>query len=514
MTMPEPGIDTADDPVQAALAAERRLHPMSWLFVLLQQLKQFIVPLVLIFVFGRSGERNDELWPLIGVGALVLLSVWQYFTYRYGIAADRLVVRSGLLERSLRVIPFARIHNVAVQQNLLHRVFGVAEVRLESAGGTRPEAEMRVLRLDDALALEALIRRRAQAAAQAGDAAARSDTGEARVLLALPLPEVIRLGLISNRGMIVVGAGVAALSQFDSRLIGNGVEWIGRQITGTVDLDRFGPRDYVLGALVLLVAAVVLLRLFSVALALLQYYGFRLTEEHRRLTVERGLLARLRTSAPRRRIQAWTLREGVLHRVFGRRSLSIDSAVRDAQHQGGEGRVLRELAPVATPATCDALIAHLLPHAHWSALEWRAPDARHWWRLVLPIVPFALGIAAALVWRFGAVGLLALLWLPLAAWSAHRHLQRAGYAINDAIVAVREGWWSRHWRWAEIDKLQALRLTRSPLDRRCGTAALWLDTAGASPTAPPLRIRFLPEDEARELYARLGAEMARRPMRW
>jgi putative membrane protein len=136
---------------EAAATPERRLHPLSWLFVLLQQLKQFIVPLLALFLF-KQGDRN-ELWPLIGVGALALVSVWRYFTYRYHIDADRLVIRSGVLHRSLRVIPFARIHNVAVHQSLLHRMFGVAEVRLESAGGQKPEAQMRVLSLADALAL-------------------------------------------------------------------------------------------------------------------------------------------------------------------------------------------------------------------------------------------------------------------------------------------------------------------------------------------------------------------------
>ncbi|MCW5581378.1 MAG: PH domain-containing protein, partial [Luteimonas sp.] len=66
---------------------------------------------------------------------------------------------------------------------------------------------------------------------------------------------------------------------------------------------------------------------------------------------------------------------------------------------------------------------------------------------------------------------------------------------------------------AEIDKLQALRLQRSPLDRRFGMASLWLDTAGAGATVP-LRMRFLPEAEARALGARLGREVARRRLRW
>ncbi|RYZ70296.1 MAG: PH domain-containing protein, partial [Lysobacteraceae bacterium] len=92
--------------------------------------------------------------------------------------------------------------------------------------------------------------------------------------------------------------------------------------------------------------------------------------------------------------------------------------------------------------------------------------------------------------------------------------RRAAYAVDERLVAVRGGWWSRYWRFAEIDKLQALRLVRSPIDRRLGTASLWLDTAGASGFAPPLHLRFLPEAEAQALYQQLGTALARRKLRW
>jgi putative membrane protein len=91
---------------------------------------------------------------------------------------------------------------------------------------------------------------------------------------------------------------------------------------------------------------------------------------------------------------------------------------------------------------------------------------------------------------------------------------RAAYAVNDCVIAVREGWWNRHWRFAELDKLQALQLTRSPLDRRCGTATLWLDTSGAGAMGPPLRVRFLPLADATDLYETLSRSLARRPLRW
>ena len=509
MTMtPEPAA-TAPPP-QAAMA-ERRLHPMSWLFVLLAQLRQFVVPLVALLVFGR-GDRN-ELWPLVGVGVLALSSVWQYFTFRYGVAGDALLVRKGLLERSLRVIPFARIHNVAVQQSLLHRVFGVAEVRLESAGGKKPEAEMRVLTLADALALEQLVRHRGQVPHVGDDAdgAVAAAAPEATTLLQLPLGEVLRHGLVSNRGLIVVGAGVAGLSQFSPRLLPNLFERWGEVVFGYAGSHDFGIAEYALAAASLAALAVGLLRLLSVLLSLLQYYGFTLRESGRRLTVERGLLARWRTSASRRRIQAWTLHEGVMHRLLRRRSLHVDTAVAEDQQQQ---RALREVAPIATPETCDRLVAHLLPNADWAGQAWQPIPARSWWRLWLPSVPWLVLFGAVVGWRFAAVGLLALPWLAWSAIAARQHAHRAAYAVNDQLVAVRGGWWSRWWRFAEVDKLQAVSLRLSPLDRRCGTATLWLDTAGATPMAPPLRIRFLPEAEARALHEALTATLARRPLRW
>lgn len=504
MTTPEPLPDPGD-----ATVAEHRLHPLSWLFVLIQQLKQYIVPLVALLVFGRGGEDRWQWWSLVGVGVLAVLSIWQYFTYRYRIQSASLVVRSGVLHRSLREIPFARIHNVALHQSLLHRMFGVAEVRLESAGGKKPEAQMRVLSLADAMALEKLVRRRGATAPMAGQQTSDDDSGD--TLLQLPPAEVFRLGLVSNRGLVVIGAGFAALSQFNTRLFSNLFENWGKALFGWAGQHHFGVVQYALAAASLVLAFVLLLRALSVVLALLQYYGFRLDEHGRRLTVERGLLTRLRTSVPRRRIQAWTLREGLMHRVLRRRSLHIDTAVSEGQ---GQQRSLHELAPIAMPDACDALVRHLLPRATWPPPHWQPLHPRAWLRLLLPGAIFAALLATGLSWRFGAWGLLALLWLPWAGFVARQHARRAGFTCGAVLVALREGWWSRHWRFAEIDKLQALQLKQSPLDRWFGMATVSLDTAGAGALAPPLRLRYLPEAVARELYARLGHEVARRPLRW
>jgi putative membrane protein len=197
--------------------------------------------------------------------------------------------------------------------------------------------------------------------------------------------------------------------------------------------------------------------------------------------------------------------------LLKRRSLEVDTAVAE---QDSQARALRELAPIATPAACEALITRLLPRAGWAALAWHPVPMRHWWRLWVPGFPFVAIAAGALAWKFGLAGLLVLLWLPWSAFTARRHLAATAHAVGEELVAVREGWWHRTWRFAELDKLQALELTRGPLDRLCGTATLWLDTAGTGSFAPPLRMRFLAHEHARELHARLARTLARRPLRW
>ena len=497
--------------IDASTDDEQRLHPLSWLFVLLQQIRQFLIPLAALILFGsRDGSRDsaDHLATGIVIAVLVAISVLRYFTYRYRIGSDGVAIRSGLLERSRRDIPFARIPNVVVHQSLLHRLAGVAEVRLESAGGHKPEAEMRVLRLDQALALEDLIRRRAHTA----EPATAHQAPDVGTLLRLPTSEVIRLGLISNRGMVVVAAGFGVLYQMiPRRTVSNFVEHNGELAYRYVAQIHPGTAVtatlVVLGMLVVLVA----MRALSVALAVAQYHGFHLSESERRLTVERGLLTRIRSSVALRRIQSWTLYESRLHALFGRRQLRVDTAVTTGDN---DGAALKELAPIAEPQRCDALLQQLLPDVAWPPAAWQPVATHCWWRLSLPTVLLVLPLTAVLAWRFGAQASWLLLWLPWSAFKAYRQVQRMGYALDARYVAVRGGWWKRWWRLAELDKLQALQLQRSPLDRLSGTATLLLDTAGASATGPALRLRFVPLAHAQALQTQLGAALARRKLRW
>lgn len=486
----------------------QRLHPFSWLFVLLQQLRAFAIPLVVLLVTGRG--QSSEWLGLIGVAGLTALSVAQYFTYRYEPTAEGIVIRHGILQRTRRDIPYERIHTVNLHQTVLHRLFGVAEVRLESAGSREPEAVMRVLAMTEARGLEELVRLYGGARRPPIDGIAdRAAAEEPAPLLTLGPGELFRLGLISNRGMAVVAAIVGLASQVlmesqdaarDS--VAAPLRAFYELIHGFVAARLDDTAALAAGTLFVVGAALALVRLLSVVLAFVQYHGFVLREHERQLRVQRGLLTRVRHQLPRRRIQAWRIDETLLHRWLGRQTLRVDSAAGADDERG-----IRELAPVAPPATVTELLARLLPDARWPRTDWRPVHPRAWRRLLVRPFAMLLLLAAAVAWFEGLRGLVVFVAVPLLVLRARRQGAFAGYAIDDRVVAVRSGWLTRRWGVVPVAKLQSIRVTQSPFDRRHGMATLWLDTAGAPAADGVLRIRFLPVDEARQLYARLVDHM-------
>ena len=487
-----------------AAAPDLRLHPLSWLFTLLTQLRQFAIPLLLVLFTGRG--NNYDLWGLVGVVVLALVSVAQYFTYRYRLDEDGVTIRSGLFQRSVRHIPFSRIQNVTLHQNLLHRIFNVAEVRLESAGAAKPEGQMRVLRLDAAHAIEQQVRTVGARQPTLPDAGA-APRPAGRTLLALDTGEVLRLGLVDNRGMLVVGGAFALLAQGGD--LGEVMQAFGAWISGQASNLHLGLVASVFAGLALLVFAVIAVRVFSLLIALLQYHGFRLSEVDRRLVVERGLLSRSRASLPRHRIQAWSLREGLLHRWLGRQGLRVDTAVMEVQN---ERSTVRDLVPIATPQVMEEVLRDLLPPSAWPVRQWHPLHPRAWRRKFF--VPAVLTVAIAVGWSLARDpwGLALLLAVPLWFWRARVWARHAGWSVLDGLVAFRSGWIDRRWRFAEVGKLQALELTASPFDRRHGMATLRFDTAGANPLEGGLTIPYLPAEVARALYAQLSGRLADAPV--
>ncbi|MCD0452285.1 PH domain-containing protein [Actinocorallia sp. API 0066] len=143
----------------------RRLH---WATAPLRALTIFVVYFVLFGMWVLvvpSGDGTVTI-PVVRIVLFVALSVpvalvaggvglWHWWALRYWIEGDDLVVDTGIVRSRIRRIPLSRTQGVDVVQPLVGRVLGLAEVRVELAGGASAEIVLRYLGEREARALRA-----------------------------------------------------------------------------------------------------------------------------------------------------------------------------------------------------------------------------------------------------------------------------------------------------------------------------------------------------------------------
>ena len=502
------------------MRSERRLHPLSFLFAIAGQLRQFLIPGLLVIFTAGAASGEWEPWLMVVIVPVALGAFIHSLAYRYRLDDTELVVRTGFVFRKERHIPYARIQNLEAIQNVLHRLLRVIEVRIETGAGKEDDATMRVLPLGAYQEIrECVLARRPDAVAPAPDAPAAA--GDGTVVLRLPGRELLLSGFIDNRSAVLIAAGLGIVWElglfdrlfglfFDDAAAGRRfVRQVARAffVGGAPSLQTLA---FTIGGVLVLFAVVTLI---SMLWAYVRLHGFELRRIGDDLRVEYGLLTRIATTVPLRRIQTLTISEGPLHRLFDRAAVKVETAGADASEKGATGR--EPLAPIIRGGDLHALLGQVLPDIDFSRVEWQpaAPGAfkRELRKTALGAIVFSLFWVFMLGWW--AAALLALL-LAVGTLRAHRYTRTLGWAAQDNAVWFRRGWLWRRITVARFSKMQIVALHRSPFDRRMNMARLRVDTAGAASEADRIDIPYLPAAVAADLHQRLAAAASETSFQW
>jgi putative membrane protein len=495
-----------------------KLHALSWLFVLIAQLLNLLGPILLVLVAGRM-SKDDGWQTLIALIAAAALSAYSLFytrTFRFWIASDELIVKEGLFNRTLRHVPFSRIQNVAFRQTLLHRVFAVVELNLESGAGAKPEAKMTVLPLARAKLLEKQIRGMVkQAADDANDAptlVGSEIAASSEVLLhQVHTPDLLRLGLISNRGMVVMGTAFYFLNQ-SNLLPHNFFKNIAHWVRTTVGVGH-GPVYWTISGILWFAMVLIVVRMASMVLAIFSFHDFRLYAAQDRLRVEHGLTTRQGGTTRIGRIVCVLLRDGMLYRWFKRQSVEV-ILPGNGEIEGGNQRVvgMRYLSPVAAADVAQKLIA-IASGISVNTITLQPLHPRAWRRMVKwPLLIIGLQVLGLIVFLalhgyFYAGLALSFAYSVFAVWLVRGYQRSAaasGYALTPTHCIIRTGYFSQCTHIVPRREVQSVYLSQSPFDRRSHMANVAIDLSAGSPMhTPPAVVHYLPEKIALELAANL-----------
>jgi putative membrane protein len=335
-----------------------RLHPLTPLA------RGWTVVAAVLFVLTQNATGSATGWTATGVllgGAVVVGLVYGLFSWwftRYRIEQDALRLDTGVIFRRSRRVRLDRLQAVDVVRPLIARLLGLAELRLEVAGGSSSEAPLAYLSERNAQVLRATLLARA--------AGVRPDAPEAdeQVLVRVPPEALIGSQLLSGSAIFGILLVIALIS-------------------GAVGLHT--PFIF-LGAVPTLIAlATSEFRAFST------HFDFVVAESADGLRLRHGLLEHRSQTVPPGRVQALRIVQPLLWRRWD--WVKVEVNVAGYAPGGGEDGTSRTsvLLPVAPRATALGVVGRVLPGVDIDAVALAGLPARARW--VRPIG-----------WRFAACG--------------------------------------------------------------------------------------------------------------
>lgn len=457
------------------LGPPERLHPLYLLTGLGQAFRGAWGLIAGGAVFATQGRWwivavMGALFVALSVGSLIIK--WLKLEYRVG--EHELRIDSGWLSRTSRAIPFDRVTDVDLEQGPLHRLFGLARVKLEtggSAGGKEEEGVLHTISLKRAEALREHIRV-GKGLSDAPTAEAAAD--QAPPLYAMDTKRVLAAGLF-NFSLAVI-AGLFGVTQ----TMGDALGFDPFDSSFWFDLAaRSEPLQQLVVAhrIVAVTGGALVLVLLGIGTGLvrtlLREYGFRLDRTETGFSRRRGLLTLTDVSIPAKRVQAAIVANGPVRSRFGWWVLKLQSLAQD----GGKGDHV--VAPLARENEAAAILTSL----HWPI----APTQADWRPVSRAFVTSFIGILApatvltviampflgpvALLWLLGAGLAIAMRWLD---W------KRARFAIDEGALFVERGWWRHRRSIVPKSKIQSIDVAESWWSRAFGICTLRLGVAGGS----------------------------------
>lgn len=504
-------IDEAAPSLAPDEAPFQRLHPLSIILKSLSMLGQNIVAII---VLHFSLFDQNFAYSLLAATALVAMVVgvttliWSRFTYQ--VTEREIRIKSGLLNRNNRSIPFDRIQDVSLEQKLFSRVLGLATVALETGSGGGEDGHLDALARPDAENLRDKIRDYKDGLkAEKPSADTQPVTTDTPPLFAMDNRRIFIAGLFNFSFVLLAILG--ALAQNLDFLLPDGFfdprRWIDalpeqETINGLSSWVRIG------GALAAILSLVIIGFATGIIRTFVREYAFRLDRVDsgqpgfRR---RRGLFTLTDMVMPIHRVQAAILQTGPVRARFGWYHLKFTSLAGDAS-----GETDHSAAPCAHLAEIEPILDQCEIFQAPSNLEFQKVDPALWWRKAVVagpiIIAIALGAGFILHPPFRAISLLALpvLLILFLNWRHHQ------YALTDNQLFVRSGWWRQKLTILPLRKIQTIDLRQTPLDHPLDLATLTIGIAGGS-AIRPLRIEAIGFAKALDLRRQLISRTAMSP---
>jgi putative membrane protein len=478
----------------------KRLHPISAVASFLKQLKELIIPFVLLFVLNSRGEKSGfwDYMPLISMGAVLVIVLvagvikWLRFTYR--LEEGELRIEYGLFVKKKRYIPFDRIQSLNFSEGIIHRPFGLVKVKVETAGSSNPresEAELTAILKEEALELERIIyrekRRESPEETAEGTGTLEQQPPKKDNVVFKMRPGDIWVLAATSGGIGVILSGVAVFfSQFS--------EFIPYE--AVFDEIMVFVKSGIVIIAVLVFVFLLLAWILSVGWTFVVYGDFKIRMNEDNIVITRGLLEKKQVTVPLNRVQGIRVVENPVRQLLGYCTVVIENA---------GGSVLEKdsstikLIPVVKKKRVSALLQNIFPDYELAEDFQRLPKralrkyiirAVDW--VIIPVV-----ILSIMFWPLGLFSLLLAIPFTILGFFQYR---AGGWKISGNQLSLQYRGVLKHTAYMKKSRVQSLDSTVSWFQSKRDLSSISA-TLKSGQTGYTSEVKDLEVEDAAEIYS-------------
>ncbi|WP_188207957.1 PH domain-containing protein [Alkalibacillus aidingensis] len=324
----------------------RRLHPTAIIFNVIYILKNliYVIGAIVIASFGDG----MFIYVAFGIGsimaALIIYSILAWFRFKYSIVGDELKIEQGLIIRKERYISKNRIQSIDLTQGVIHRIFKLTKVQIETAGSDQSaDASLSAVTFTEGEAIrqELKLRKEVLDAKDSEDEAANHPT------IKVSPKRLIIAGSTSGSVGVILALFFVAFSEIERFIPEQAYDEVARwMMTQTLEIVMF-----------LAILLLVFLWILGILGTVIKYGNFQVTRQHNELFITRGLLEKRQMTLPLKRIQAFGIKESLIRQPLGFATLYVEIA--GGEVNNANARTL--IFPIIKTQEIESFLQRLLP---------------------------------------------------------------------------------------------------------------------------------------------------------
>ena len=280
-----------------------RKNIYNFIYVFLPALQGYFLLSLAIFVL-----------VLIGIGIFSFINYY-YFTYKFDFNKSAFIIQKGFFTKTKLSIPFEKIQQINFNQNLIHKIFDLFEVQMDTAGSDNTEVDIKAVSkeiADDLKVISAKIKKKEILKTTVKDKDNNS--------LYINILTLIKIGLTSRYfetfGLILgtLALGFQFLEDFNIDYTEN--------IEQVLSSTNFGL-IFTLVALLIIIIAILIINLIS---TILKYFNFSAIKSSNNLEISYGLIQTKSIILSPRKVQQFQVIQNYIQKTLDILEIKINQA--------------------------------------------------------------------------------------------------------------------------------------------------------------------------------------------